>query len=327
MNNTCTIIAYHYVRDLPQTDYPDIKGLLISEFEEQLDYLSKYYTFITIEDCMASVYDKIALPSNSVLLTFDDGYVDHYDTVFPILQKQGIQGCFFPPGKAIVENEILDVNKIHFILASFKDKKSLVNVIFSQLDHYRLAFNLESNEHYYSKLAKKGRFDSKEIMFVKRLLQVDLDEELRTMIINNIFTKYVTSDTKEFSKNLYMSIENIKEMQKNGMFIGSHGYNHYWLDSLSSEDQENEIDKSLDFLSQITDLDEGWVMCYPYGAYDNSLINILKEKGCKLAFTTKGNLSKLSESECFEIERLDTNDIPKVHNAEPNFWTKKIIDR
>ena len=137
----------------------------------------------------------------------------------------------------------------------------------------------------------------------------------------------MNSDTKEFSKNLYMSIENIKEMQKNGMFIGSHGYNHYWLDSLSSEDQENEIDKSLDFLSQITDLDEGWVMCYPYGAYDNSLINILKEKGCKLAFTTKGNLSKLSESECFEIERLDTNDIPKVHNAEPNFWTKKIIDR
>ena len=43
MINRCTIIAYHYVRDLSDTDYPEIKGLLTSEFEGQLDYLSKYY--------------------------------------------------------------------------------------------------------------------------------------------------------------------------------------------------------------------------------------------------------------------------------------------
>ena len=28
---------------------------------------------------------------------------------------------------------------------------------------------------------------------------------------------------------------------------------------------------------------DNWVMCYPYGGYDNSVIEILKKKKCKLA--------------------------------------------
>ena len=45
-----------------------------------------------------------ALPENSVLLTFDDGYIDHYTNVFPLLAEMGIPAFFSMPGKIIAQN-------------------------------------------------------------------------------------------------------------------------------------------------------------------------------------------------------------------------------
>ena len=78
---------YHYVRDFPNTKYPAIKGLLTNQFRGQLAYLKKHYTFVTIEDCLNSLYNETNLPANACLLTFDDGYIDHFVTVFPILNE------------------------------------------------------------------------------------------------------------------------------------------------------------------------------------------------------------------------------------------------
>ena len=114
-----SIIMYHFVRELQYTRYPKIKGLLASEFKEQLRYIKKHYQFVTMKECMEAIYsdDIKSMPPNSILLTFDDAYIDHYMTVFPVLEAENIQGSFFPPAKAILNHEVLDVNKIHFLLA------------------------------------------------------------------------------------------------------------------------------------------------------------------------------------------------------------------
>ena len=96
MQSLLTIVMYHYVRELPYTRYPKIKGLLVSQFKEQLAYLEKYYQFVTIEDCINFIYFDGELPSNAILLTFYDAYIEHYMSVFPLLEERGIQGCFFP---------------------------------------------------------------------------------------------------------------------------------------------------------------------------------------------------------------------------------------
>ena len=86
-----TVVMYHYVRELPKTRYPGIKGLLVSEFEYQLEYLKKEYNFIRIEDCINAFINNHDLPPNSCLLTFDDGYIDHFENVFPLLKDNNIQ--------------------------------------------------------------------------------------------------------------------------------------------------------------------------------------------------------------------------------------------
>jgi len=324
--NQITIVMYHYVRELQHTGYPKIKALLKSEFAKQLAYLEKYYQFVTVNDCIDAIYFNGELPSNAILLTFDDGYIDHFNTVFPILQERGIQGCFFPPAKAILKHEVLDVNKIHFFLASISDINIILDDIFNSLDKYRSEFSLKSNDHYFSKLAQSDRFDSKEIIFIKRLLQVELEEKLRNLIVGELFQKYVTNDEGTFSQELYMNIDQIKCMVRNGMYIGSHGYDHCWLDNLSPGKQEKEIEFSLNFLNKVGSPTDNWVMCYPYGAYNNSLIDIIVKKNCKFALTTKAGIASLSKDNAFTLERFDTNDFPKVANTKANILTRKVVN-
>lgn len=251
------------------------------------------------------------VPENSVLLTFDDAYIDHYLNVFPILNKYGIQGCFYVPVKAITNHQVLNVNKIHFILASCKDKSILIKALYSLLDKYRREFDLKDNAYYYKKLAVANRWDPAEVIFIKRLLQVELPEKIRNIFTDRLFKEYVTDNESAFSRSLYMNEAQLKCMHRNGMHIGAHGYDHYWLDSLTKIQQENEIKKSYQFLKNIgIDTEkEGWTICYPYGAYDNKLLGILNQYNCSLGFTTVAEKAVLLEATRYKLARLDANDV------------------
>jgi peptidoglycan/xylan/chitin deacetylase (PgdA/CDA1 family) len=310
-----TIVMYHYVRDLQHSRYPEIKGLDILLFKEQIQYLMSHYTVITMETLIEAIECKKKLPEKAALLTFDDAYIDHYLCVFPILNKKKIQGSFFPPVKAITEHIVLDVNKIHFILASTKDKNSILGEIKKLLNNYKKEYELESYDYYYQKIARASRFDAAEIIFIKRLLQVELPEDLRNIMTDLLFKKFVGINENSFSRELYMNTDQIKCMQQNGMHIGSHGFNHYWLGSLSKEKQLMEVEKSLEFLNEINGNIDNWTMCYPYGNYNEDTLDILQLKNCKLALSTEVKVADISIHQKYALPRLDTNDLPKDRNA------------
>ena len=117
-------------------------------------------------------------------------------------------------------------------------------------------------------------------------------------------------------------MDQIKCMVDCSMHIGSHGYDHYWLGSLSKEKQEFEIKKSIEFIASVGGDIDNWSICYPYGNYNDDTINILKQNGCKLGLTTRVDLASLDEGgdAIFKLPRLDTNDLPKVADAEVNNW-------
>ena len=324
MEGMVSIIVYHYVRELEHSRYPEIKGLPMNLFKEQLKYIMKHYRIISMEELIASVRSSDQLPRNALLLTFDDAYVDHFTCVFPVLDELGVQGSFFPPAKAILEHEVLDVNKIHFVLASIADKQRLVDDIFSMLDEFRSEYSLRNNQDYFQELATTDRFDSKEVIFIKRILQRDLPEKLRRKIVQRLFARYLTVDEKAFSRELYMSIDQLKCMKRNGMYIGSHGFDHYWLDTLDNDTQQREIDLSLEFLQEVGCRPDDWAISYPYGAYDDNLLSVLKSRGCVVGLSTEVRIANLSTDNPLTLPRLDTNDLPKNGRAKSNEWTSKV---
>ena len=319
-----TIVMYHYVRNLTLTRYPRIKGLCTAQFRHQLDYLSRHYSFVTRVQILEALHGGQSLPANAVVLTFDDGYADHFANVFPVLHELGIEGWFFPPVCTIRNSEVLSVNKIHFVLATVEYER-LVQEVFQSLDALRGEFELRSNEEYYRLLAVANRYDPAEVIFLKRLLQHALPEPARDRIVSQLFARYVASNEQAFARELYMSEDQVRCMVRSGMYVGSHGYGHCWLNTLPVAEQEREVALSLEFLADVGAPTKDFVICYPYGAYNDSLLAILRRYGCGLGLTTQVGLAALDPSARFTLARLDTNDLPHDPSTEPVEWTRRVL--
>ena len=311
MKDSCKIIMYHYVRHLKNTEYSEIKGLELESFIRQIKYFENNFNFITVEQILNSIYNNYRIPINSIALTFDDGFKDHYKHVFPVLKKLHIQGLFFPPGKVIEENVVLDVHKIHFILASYDNKQNIINEIFNFVKKHKDEFELESPEYYFKKWSIPNRYDSKEVGFIKTMLQRELPEKLRKELTDELFKKFVTKNEEAFAKDLYLSMDEIAEMVEDGMYFGSHSYSHEWWGYMDLKDLDEELNKSMKFHSKIFKDKTFWIMSYPYGNFSKNIIEKIKNQGYRAGLTTEVGDSILDDSDPFRLKRYDTNDFPK----------------
>jgi peptidoglycan/xylan/chitin deacetylase (PgdA/CDA1 family) len=319
-----TVVMYHYVRRLAGSRFPEIKGLERELFVEQLAYIRRFYTPVTGREVIDAARGGAALPSNAILLTFDDGYLDHFVNVLPILLRERMSGIFFPPARCVFERRMLDVNKIHYILASVPDKGTLVDAIDHAMRDADPDLKLEPPAHYRAKYAVANRFDTAEVIYIKRMLQVALPLELRSRIIDELFARHVSSDERAFADEVYMDEDQLRCLLQCGMTVGSHGYDHDWLDQLSRDQQAREIDLSLAHLRKIGVDSAGWAMCYPYGAWSESLLEILRDRDCAIGFTTEVGLARVPGQNPLLLPRLDTNDLPKSRSAAPVSWTPRI---
>lgn len=85
------ILLYHYVEYVQDRNDTIRQKLDIPPyiFLSQLKTLKNAgYTFINSSDLGNALSGKEKLPKNPIMLTFDDGYMDFYTDVYPILEKE-----------------------------------------------------------------------------------------------------------------------------------------------------------------------------------------------------------------------------------------------
>lgn len=92
------ILMYHYVSNPPDPLDTTRVNLSVSpdQFEAHLQYLQgQEYTGISLSEIDAALNNGAELPSKPIILSFDDGYLDHYTNAFPLLQRYNYVGTFF----------------------------------------------------------------------------------------------------------------------------------------------------------------------------------------------------------------------------------------
>ena len=306
--NKIAIVMYHYVKNPATNKFGKLNSLSLSQFKEQLDYLSNNFNFISFETLTAAEKGQLTIPKNSVLLTFDDGYIDHYDNVFPLLKQKNIPAFFSMPGKIIAEKKMLDVNKIHILLAT-ADVNKIIPFLYKRLDHYRGAeFSYPGNKDLYTKLAHQTRYDNADVIFIKRLLQAELPEKLRNIITDELLLEN-GCDQDELVKTFYLNWQQVKEMHNAGMEWGIHGYDHYWMNKLSEPELTKDINQALDVFADVLP-SKGWGCCYPYGSIDENVEKIVGKMGAVIGLTTEVNYATLPTKRPLALPRFDTNDFP-----------------
>ncbi|MDA7753274.1 polysaccharide deacetylase family protein [bacterium] len=86
------ILCYHSVQESGNYEGDALKP---KEFENHLKYFAGNHSVISLKDAVASIKNgKINAP-NPVVITFDDGYEDNYNFVFPLLKKYKSHATIF----------------------------------------------------------------------------------------------------------------------------------------------------------------------------------------------------------------------------------------
>ncbi len=87
-----SILVYHRV--LPQSDYLRPGVPTVSEFDWQMELVSKYFTPLSLSTAL-QLMSEDRLPSRSICVTFDDGYRDNLHHALPILKKWKVPATVF----------------------------------------------------------------------------------------------------------------------------------------------------------------------------------------------------------------------------------------
>ena len=324
--NPLTIVMYHYVRDLPNTRYPAIKGLRTELFTGQLDYLQRYYSIVGFQEVIAAYHEGKSLPPRPCLLTFDDGFIDHYVTVLPILEERGLSAGFFPPAQPVLEHRVDPTHKLHLVLAASPDPDELAPQVLRLLAPFRKEHPLPNDEELYREYMREDLYpyDTLNVGFVKILLNKGLHRDVAIPIVDQLFVSLVSEDETMVAQELYMDLPQLRSMVRHGMYVGGHGYRHAWMETQTREEQEEEIRGTVAFLESVYGHEPSdWVMNYPFGEYNTTTMELLRQAGCAIGLTTRRGLASLSANP-LELNRLDTNDIPFSRGADICEWTKKV---
>ena len=305
MTVKCNIVMYHYVRNVNETDYPNIKGLLIKNFVGQINYLIKNYKIIRLEEYIEFLKGNRSIPENSCVLSFDDGFKDHYVNVFPILKEKKISACFFPQTSQLSNWKVPPVHKVHFLLAKIGVNKFAAE--FNQ--NLKKYFPRLFNEFFVSDKMHKNMWNQLDDPLTCNLKQsvgeIGLKEKI--VILDVIFGKYFKDETK-FCKELYMNWDEMREMLKEGMSFGGHSINHPSLNKLSEEEQLYEMKESKVVMERNlkTKIE---LFAYPYSLYNNTTLSILKKIGFTCGLLAEGGINK-GIVDPFRIGRTDTIELP-----------------
>jgi peptidoglycan/xylan/chitin deacetylase (PgdA/CDA1 family) len=305
-----TVVMYHYVRDLARSRFPRLKALDLADFAAQLRWLRRHHTITTMAEVLNALDGETALPPDAALLTFDDGYADHYDCVFPLLDELGLQGSFYPVADAAERRSVLGANKVQLVLASADDVTQVAAAVVDWLDRNRMRYGLEPSSRYQAELARPTRFDPAETVFVKRLLQHGLPPEPRRHLLDRLFATYVGVDEATIAEELYASPAQLGTMVRHGMHVGAHSVSHPWLSQATTEEKGQEIDGSLAFLARIGADTVGWTMAYPFGDHNEEVLALLEARGCRAAFTIEPEIADLRAGRRLQLPRLDAKDVP-----------------
>jgi len=296
---------YHYVRP-NNPRYPYLNHLKLDIFQRQLDYFQNKYGFISKQEFIKSI-DNNESP-NGIILSFDDGFKDHYEYVLPELKKRNLWGLFYVSSKVYESRKLLGVHRVQYLKGKY-GSSSILKEALSIVEDYMLDEN--TIEAFDKEIYSDSNYKENEKQ-LRRLFNYYISYNYRDEILDNLMDKYFDED--KLFEEVYLKIDELKRINEEGNIIGSHTVTHRVLSRLSYAEQEEEIRQSFEFLKSNISLEQPYSFCYPYGykaSYNKDTLKILKKYKVHNAviFDNKTQTSNLKR---YELSRIDCNQFMEV---------------
>lgn len=259
-----SIIAMYHGVDKTENKTYNLRFIGIKNFEKQLLYFKKYCNIVSIEDY---VTNNIKQDKFNITLTFDDGYLNNYKYVYPILIKYDIPATFFITSIKSKEEDIFWADFFDIFTTLYD-----ADFVFDN----NIRFKKNNNKYYLCETNKTLNEYLKEIGDFLKIKE----------IMNDAFRKIDNFKNREDLEDYWklMGDNEIREIASSDLItIGSHGIYHNRLDLINEDDLKQQLNESKKYLENIT-CKEVNTLAFPCGYYNENVINIAKQLGYKYQF-------------------------------------------
>jgi len=287
--SSITVISYHRVTNTEEPDFPYYRGGSISPdmFKRHMAFVGEHYSVISLKQLIDFVQNAATLPPRPLLITFDDGYLDNYIHAYPVLREFDFPAVVFLMTGAINGSvEPWWEQCSYFFHLTCLDSATLPLI----------------GERTFAR--KTDRIKVCEEL-IDALKEVSEEEKLSTLTQVRTVLGVEPSDRESPS---FMTWEQIREMEENGIAFQPHTVTHPILTRVSTLRASQEIRDSLHEILQQTQ-QKSYAFAYPNGGkhdYNEQIIQALRDETIKTAFTTAaGPASALwVRSHPYEIPRV-----------------------
>lgn len=139
--NINPVLMYHNILDT-ELAQKDKRIVTTKTFKQQMHFFKvNNYNVISLEEFARYLKKKEKVPKNTVVITFDDGYLDNYENAYPILKKYGFPATIFVIANAISKPKFMAKEQIKEMSDS-----GLITIGSHTLNHKHLPSITDGNE-------------------------------------------------------------------------------------------------------------------------------------------------------------------------------------
>jgi peptidoglycan/xylan/chitin deacetylase (PgdA/CDA1 family) len=298
------VLMYHRIADL-ETD-PWQLAVSPENFEQQLQVLKRHFKVISLQQLYQQLSDK-KIRSDSICITFDDGYSDNYQYAKPLLEKYECPATFFVSASYIGRNRQFWWDELESIILYAEELPGNISLQIGQqpfefeLDDRTLTDPLRQKHRYWNYLDKAPSQRCELYLKLWERLQPLTQNQMEPLLHEICKWARYTKPAREYD--LPLSRGQLNELFDEPLFtIGIHTLTHSLLTALTPEMQQNEIAGCRKLLEEWSGKNMDSVS-YPYGNYDDNTLSIIKKHNIATAFTTD-EIAVTSESNASILGRF-----------------------
>jgi peptidoglycan/xylan/chitin deacetylase (PgdA/CDA1 family) len=308
------ILMYHRIIEPEKSKLCIQAGMYVrpETFRLQMQYLAKNCNVLALDDLVEKVISKQKLPKRSIAITFDDGWVDNYESAFPILKELNLPATIFLPTSYINTNKLFWTDKFAVLSLLFREQDADVQFLSKSSaveKSVRKLFRSDSD------------FNTSLEDAILNLKQVDTSE--RDEIINAL-KDFLEFDPEMLIPPQFLNWRQIEQMQASSITFGSHSHKHQQLGKLNAASVTEDVDNSLAILKAKLKK-PSQIFCYPEGSYSGISQAALGKLPIKAVVANKWLKLKPTSPQIIGRIGIHQDISANLHLFKNRIWCNKIF--
>jgi len=286
--NEVLILRYHRIYDDNDQEKFYKLGINKTNFDKQMQYLTKNYHLLALEEAVRALNNGAPPPSNSIVITFDDGYKDNWINACSVLVKHKMPATIYLTTGYIGASNLFFWDRLKYIFTQSKLPQVEIPLLNSRT--FDLSTPRRKKESFYQLLD----------------LLKKVDDEVKNQIIKELESRLINGYPSKSKRDLLLSWEEVKKMSENGISFGGHTLTHPLLTKVPLEEAKFQIKKSKREIEKrlgpvVTSF------AYPGGVLNEDIKKIVKESGYKSACSTFSGVNN-RKTDLYALKRKGISD-------------------